>query len=725
MKIILSSNYSLLDQHTGALYFVALDQAEIYLEKMAPNDTKMHGIKDSARDKKREMILIILSLVVLSGTIAVVAWQTNKLDNYGGSKARTLPEVKWPFFLHDIVLQKDLSIDILLKNKQINLGSLKQAPSFSEEHKLVDCGSNSDALCLEWESELELKINKTKYNIQRLNTELDCYEVEWRALSCVEQVITDCINVSNGHWYGGYADKIQEWPFQKNTRSLSSYVVNDSYVGEIGGVIERYFVSSNGIGIFVDHDVPLYFSLNQPSNGSMCFTAKFGKYPYINPGSKLPALKYMICRGNNVLDIHQKMSELFLENPSGIPDENMFRYPIWSTWAQYHKHVNQSTVINFAENIQKYNFTHAQLEIDDDWTPKYGDMEFDEEKFPNAAGMINKLNEMGFRVTVWIHPFFNVESKSYALARNNIMLIRQYDSLAPAITPWWDGQLASILDISNSSAVEWFLSRLENLKKEYNVSSFKFDAGETSWLPHIFSAANTTFNPTDIYPIKWVELAARADKTYHQEVRVGYRTQKYPIFVRMMDKMSNWGHDNAFKTVIPCVLTYGILGYPFVLPDMIGGNAYNDHPDEELYIRWLQLNTFLPSMQYSIVPWIYNDTIIQIAKKFTKMHEDYAPVLLKYARKAQITGEPIIRPLWWVAPDDEVALTCEDQFLVGDEYLVAPVMNQGAISRDIYFPEGKWRDQFQNESRIIEGPCWVKGYAVSIEELAFFKIEPS
>lgn len=232
-----------------------------------------------------------------------------------------------------------------------------------------------------------------------------------------------------------------------------------------------------------------------------------------------------------------------------------------------------------------------------------------------------------------------------------------------------------------------------------------------------------TMNPTEMYPMKWVQLAVEADPTYHQEVRVGYRTQKYPICVRMMDKMSNWGHVNAFKTIIPCVLTYGLLGYPFILPDMIGGNAYNNQPDAELYIRWVQLNTFLPSMQFSIVPWMYNETIIKIVQKFTKMHELYSDMLIKYANLAADTGTPIIRPVWWLAPDDEVALTCEDQFLVGDEYLVAPVMEYGARSRDIYFPIGRWRDQFRNLSNIIEGPKSVNNVTVALYELAYYRRE--
>ena len=60
-----------------------------------------------------------------------------------------------------------------------------------------------------------------------------------------------------------------------------------------------------------------------------------------------------------------------------------------------------------------------------------------------------------------------------------------------------------------------------------------------------------------------------------QEVRTSVASQHVPIFSRLMDKDSHWRRDNGLLSLIPSVLLYGILGYPFVLPDMIGGNAYN------------------------------------------------------------------------------------------------------------------------------------------------------
>ena len=147
------------------------------------------------------------------------------------------------------------------------------------------------------------------------------------------------------------------------------------------------------------------------------------------------------------------------------------------------------------------------------------------------------------------------------------------------------------------------MGRLQDLRDAYGIHSYKFDAGESNLLPEATIPGNPfNINPTEISTI-YAEVSYEMDtEVRSQEVRVAARTQHLPVFLRMMDKDSNWGWDNGMKTIIPHALTYSVLGYPFILPDMIGGNAYNTLPEKELYIRWVQLNAFLPGFQFSIAP---------------------------------------------------------------------------------------------------------------------------
>lgn len=93
------------------------------------------------------------------------------------------------------------------------------------------------------------------------------------------------------------------------------------------------------------------------------------------------------------------------------------------------------------------------------------------------------------------------------------------------------------------------------------------------------------------------------------------RTQDLPVFIRMVDKDTYWGFNNGLQTMIPTLLAMNLNGYTLVLPDMIGGNGYNEKPSKELFVRWLQVNVFMPTLQYSFVPWDHDDEVfIQVYK---------------------------------------------------------------------------------------------------------------
>lgn len=104
-----------------------------------------------------------------------------------------------------------------------------------------------------------------------------------------------------------------------------------------------------------------------------------------------------------------------------------------------------------------------------------------------------------------------------------------------------------------------------------------------------------------------------------------------------------------------------MVGYPLVLPDMIGGNGYNNHPpNKEMFIRWLQANVFMPSLQYSFVPWDYDAETISISHTFTDLHAKYTDVIMKRFKLASENGDPVNPPIWWIAPDDRVAQYIND-----------------------------------------------------------------
>lgn len=160
--------------------------------------------------------------------------------------------------------------------------------------------------------------------------------------------------------------------------------------------------------------------------------------------------------------------------------------------------------------------------------------------------------------------------------------------------------------------MKWWVERLKFLERS-GIDSFKFDAGEVSWLPQVAKLSGTLDVQPGIYTYDYVKaLSKNFDDNI--EVRVGWRSQDLPIFVRMIDKDTKWTWNNGLPTLITTLLQMNLNGYVHVLPDMIGGNGYasfwgTEYPSKELFIRWLQANVFMPSLQYSFVPWDYDNEV--------------------------------------------------------------------------------------------------------------------
>ncbi|XP_028604321.2 myogenesis-regulating glycosidase-like [Podarcis muralis] len=555
------------------------------------------------------------------------------------------------------------------------------------------------------------------------NEAVTCYIIRWEEFEA-DSAVEHKMFWGDAHWYGGYEMSRQQWPISlPGSQEPAPFVTSDvySFRNSFGGILERYWLSSKAAAVKISDSVPFHLGFNA-SERSLIFQARYKDSPYEPLNEPFPQLSYHVCIGSDITSVHRYMAQVHFRKPLKVPSERMFQFPIWSTWAMYKKEINQEKVLGFAQMIKKHGFKYSHIEIDDMYTQNYGDFDFDRSKFPQATDMFEKLKKDGFNVTIWIHPFVHKSSPNFEEGIEKKLFVTEPQGTLPAMVVWWNG-VGAILDFTNPSARKWFQRHLRQLRTKYGVSSFKFDAGETCYLPKQFHTFHTLADPS-IWSRRYAEMAI----PFHElaEVRVGYRSQHISCFVRIIDRDSICGYELGLKSLIPTVLTIGLLGYPFVLPDMIGGNFLPnktegavDIPDRELYIRWLELSAFMPSMQFSIPPWLYDREVIDIALKFTRLHESLvAPLLLELAGETTDTGDPIIRPIWWISPHDEAAHKIDSQFLIGDTLMVAPVLEMGKQERDIYIPAGKWRSY---KGELFEKtPLLLKDYSVPLDEAPYF-----
>lgn len=232
----------------------------------------------------------------------------------------------------------------------------------------------------------------------------------------------------------------------------------------------------------------------------------------------------------------------------------MVREPVWSTWARYKVDVNEAVVTQFANEILDNGFK-GQFELDDDWEECYGALTFNTNanKFPNIKKLTDSLHEKGFRVTLWVHPFINVGCEKYFNdAKSKGRLVA--DQNGDVRTEWWNSKRgeAGYIDFTKTETANWFYDHLKALQTSAGIDSYKFDAGESSWTPPDPKLNSTSKQPVHKIVADYVRTCARFGSLV--EVRSGQSTQNLPVFVRMIDKDTEWTLNNGLPTLITTLL---------------------------------------------------------------------------------------------------------------------------------------------------------------------------
>jgi len=128
-------------------------------------------------------------------------------------------------------------------------------------------------------------------------------------------------------------------------------------------------------------------------------------------------------------------------------------------------------------------------------------------------------------------------------------------------------------------------------------------------------------------------------------------------------------------------MSQSVMGYAYTCPDMIGGGEYRSFLnastiDEELVVRSAQVHTLMPMMQFSVAPWrVLSKENVKICQKMAKLHVEMGSYILELAHEASKTGEPIVKPMALAYPEAGYE-TIKDQFLLGNDILVAPVLEK-------------------------------------------------
>ncbi|XP_055644660.1 myogenesis-regulating glycosidase isoform X2 [Toxorhynchites rutilus septentrionalis] len=591
------------------------------------------------------------------------------------------------------------------------------------------------SVCYEWNSMARLYMNLEKTS----SPDIKCYSFSWEAL--VENFNpTDCFDIGDdrGFWYGGGLTQGVDYPLSKASFDFSPFVTGDINVKQWANAVKRYFLNSKGIAIRVDETTPLYVSINHEGNNQFCLQGKNDNFAFVNRLTKYPALNYRICTGPDMKTIHNGLTQKSLwdgltENDNAII-KSLLREPVWQIPAASQAKLTETFIYNYTENVIASGYLRlGHVLVNEFWQKNIGDFNIDTDRFPTLEDTIKILHRRGFRITLSIQPFISTESENFLEAVTKKLLIyeRESERSIPALTRYKSLSSAGVLDITNNATIPWLRDQLQKITETIGVDSFYLDFGNAFNIPRYYQCTNSLDNP-DQY--KTIFMNRFEGNLNIFGVSSAITVPRPPAFLSLPPVNSSW---SGLQAIIPTLLSYGVIGYPFIMPGPVGGDfllpseklkkMYSFYPLEipplpevELYIRWLQLATFLPVLRFTHLPSEYkNDSVTEIAKELSAIRQKTVVVLLeKYSSIAMDEGLPIIRPLWMMDSTDVNCLYIDDEFSIGDGLIVAPILYRGDTSREVYLPQGVWKDGIDGSLR--KGNRWIHNYHVPQNKVAYF-----
>ena len=441
-----------------------------------------------------------------------------------------------------------------------------------------------------------------------------------------------------------------------------------------------FYMSSRGYGMFVHTTSPV--------------TMDFG---YIYEGSKT------LFVGDDQLDLF-----FFIGSPKEILTEytNLTGKssipPFWSfgLWMSRFSYRSEKEVITVADKLRKHKIPCDVIHIDAGWF-KSGincDFEFDKKAFSDPKRMTKELKEKGFKTSLWQIPYFTPLNPIF----NEVIKKKLYIKDG-------NGNVATedaILDFSNPETVEWYSEKIKALLR-LGITVIKTDFGEAAPLKGLYASGRSGYYEHNNYPLRYTQLVSKITKEINGENLIWSRSswaggQRNPVHWGGDAEVSDAGMAGSLRGG----LSLGLSGFSFWSHD-IGG--FSGAPKEELFKRWTFFGMFTSHSRVHGFPprepWEFSDEFLNIFRKMVEMRYRLMPYIFSQAFIASQNGWPMLKAMFLNYPDDPTTWNLEDQFLFGEDMLIAPLMEEKTSSRNVYLPKGKWID-YQTK-KVYEGRQWI------------------
>ena len=268
-----------------------------------------------------------------------------------------------------------------------------------------------------------------------------------------------------------------------------------------------------------------------------------------------------------------------------------------------------------------------------------------------------------------------------------------------------------MIDFSNPAAVAWWQSRI-TAALDLGADGFMQDFGEQVLTGMHFHNGMTGTQMHNLLPVLYDRASRDAITAYEQAhpgrqifffTRAGYSgtpgNAAYENANFPGDETTDWSRASGLASQTTDMLNRAIGGAYGFSTDI--GGYFDVGPfqatTKELFLRWAEWAALSPLFRLhgsllagTHTPWSYDEQTVQTYEQLVALHLRARPLITKLWRQADQTGIPITRPLWLAYPNDPQAAQQDQEWLLGPDVLVAPVVTQGATSRQVYFPAGCW-----------------------------------
>lgn len=471
------------------------------------------------------------------------------------------------------------------------------------------------------------------------------------------------------------ADGEALWGFGERFESLNMY----------GRTLETWIVDAWGGGNRTYICTPFLIS----SAGYGLFVNCTGKVKFDCGATKRDELRIEVPEtGLDVFVFHGTPREILVAytklvgRPQEVPDW------VFEPWISRNSYVSAYEVDRVIDKMEAHGLKAGAVVLEA-WAEGLQNFRFEQRRFPNTKDWIKKLHGRGYHVICWETPSLWDSASTYLDAKTNGFLVLKPDGSELRID-WLENAVK--IDFRKQAARQWW-QRLHDPLIDMGVDGFKTDGGERmpdEWF-HNLHPYHYQRAVLDAFRLK-----AKLGVTF---ARSGTTPCARNATFWGGDQSSSW---NDLPRVVRAGLSAALSGFPYWGHD-IGG--YAGTPTKTLYIRWLELGAFSPIMQLHGTtprePWYYDDETVRIAKYYFDLRWRLRDYLLVAAKSAREDGVPMWRPLLYEFPDDPATYNIDDEFFLGDDLLVAPVVTEFS-ERAVYLPGGEWVNVWTKEK--IIGP---------------------